>query len=69
MANFVEQVKAHAVANYTEDGWDFVVECWADDEIAIAIAGATTAEEAIAIMQAEVGLLDDHRAEIMNTIW
>jgi uncharacterized protein YbaA (DUF1428 family) len=69
MANFVEEVKAHAAANYTEDGWDFVVECWADDEIEIATADATTAEEAIAIMAEEVGVLDEHRAEIQSTIW
>ena len=69
MPNFVEAVKQHAIDNYNEGGWDFVVECWADDEIEIAIATATTAEQAIAIMEQEVGPLADQRAEIQSTIW
>ncbi len=39
-------VKAHALANYNS-GWDVVVECYEDYEIALRIVGARTAEEAI----------------------
>jgi hypothetical protein len=28
----LDQIKAHAMANYN-DGWDFIVECYTDDEI------------------------------------
>lgn len=69
MQNFVEAVKQHAIDNYNEGGWDFVVECWADDEIAIATQAATTAEQAIAIMEQEVAPLAEQRAEIQSTIW
>ena len=30
----VEAVKRHALAHYEEDGWDTVVECWSEAEIA-----------------------------------
>jgi hypothetical protein len=27
----VNGVKAHALAHYTDGGWDVIVECWSDD--------------------------------------
>ena len=69
MNTFVEAVKAYAVANYVNDGWDFVVECWADDEIEIEVEGATTEEEAIAIMAETVSAAHGHREEMRNINW
>lgn len=34
----VEAVKDHALRNYTR-GWDVVVECWSDEEIAAVLDG------------------------------
>lgn len=41
-ASLIEEVRAYAYAHYTEGGWDVLVECWEDADIAEAIAGATT---------------------------
>ena len=45
----VDAVKGHAVRNYEKDGWDYIVECYGDEDIAALIeaADATTREEAI----------------------
>lgn len=61
---FVEAVKAHAVDNYEDNGWDIVVECYADDEIEMVTRKAVDAEQAIALMQAWVKPQSDYRAEI-----
>ena len=44
---FVQEVKDHALQHYEEDGWDIIVECYSDDEIADIIQGCSTEEEAI----------------------
>ena len=30
----VQAVKGYALAHYGQDGWDYIVECWTDEEIA-----------------------------------
>ena len=30
----IDEVKAHAQTNYDKGGWDVIVECWTDSEIA-----------------------------------
>ena len=30
----VDAVKGHAVRNYEKDGWDYIVECYGDGDIA-----------------------------------
>ena len=70
-ADLVEAVKAHALANYETGGWDFVVECWEDADIAeeIANAGATTEAEAIAAVARFASLQDERRREVEATVW
>lgn len=67
----IDAVKAHALANYETGGWDFVVECWDDAEIAEALAeaGATTEAEAIAAVAETAGLLDERRQEVRAEIF
>jgi hypothetical protein len=67
--NFVQTVKDFALANYNKDGWDFVVECWSDAEIAEQITGAKTAEDAIKRMRNIVSAQDSYRKEIAATAW
>jgi hypothetical protein len=62
---FVEAVKAHAVDNYEADGWDIVVECYADDEIEMVIRNAADVEQAIALMLNWVKPQAQYRAEIV----
>jgi len=60
----IAAVKAHARANYNTGGWDYVVECWSDDEIAVAILGCHTPEAAIAEVAKTAGVLNDYRDDI-----
>lgn len=46
-AEMIAAVKAHALEHYEQNGWDTVVECWADDEIAEVIKDCETNDEAI----------------------
>ena len=43
----VDAVKTHALKNYNQGGWDFVIECHSTDEIRQAIGKATTEAGAI----------------------
>jgi hypothetical protein len=49
--NYVETVKAFANANYEVNGWDIVVECYADDEIEMVTRKAKSDIEAVSLMQ------------------
>jgi len=44
----VAAVRRHAFANYEKDGWDYIVECYEDDQLAELIGDAQTLAEAIA---------------------
>lgn len=65
MINSIKAVRDFAVANYGQDGWDFVVECWSDADIAEAIGKARTAKAAIAKVKAAIAPLAERRDEIM----
>lgn len=65
----INAVKEHAYANYNKGGWDFLVECWSDQEIADCIRGATNSEEAIERCANVVNLLDERRTEVRAEIW
>ena len=59
----VKAVKAYANEHYGDrGGWDFVVECWEDSEIAEEIEGAQTAEQAIEIMSTYADAMGEQRA-------
>lgn len=62
----IEAVKAHALANYESDGWDFVIETQEDSDLAAIIGDATTEEEAIARVGATFKTLDDYRDDIIG---
>jgi hypothetical protein len=65
----VDGVKAHAVENYEEDGWDYLVECYDDAEVAELIEGATTVAEAIELAAEIMKIKDDYRKDIQATAW
>ena len=48
MLDLIKTVRTHVANNYGSDGWDYVVECFDDDELAeeISKAGAKTEGEA-----------------------
>lgn len=65
----VKAVRAHAEKNYDRDGWDFLVECWSDEEILEAIQGCESETAAIHAVARIVGALEDHRREIQSSVW
>ena len=63
----VEAVKKHALANYEgKYGWSEIVECWSDEDLATAIAGATTEAGAIDIMSQYVDLKEERYREAVG---
>lgn len=69
MADLIGAVREHALANYEQGGWDYVVECWSDADIAKEITGCTSAKVAIQKVGACVGVLDDYRSDIQAEIF
>jgi hypothetical protein len=67
MQDLIDAVRAHANANWGKDGWDFLVECWDDEDIAEAIGNARTPKTAIAACRRVVKTMDEHRSEIEAT--
>jgi len=65
--NYVETVKEFANANYEVNGWDIVVECYADDEIQTVIAKAKSDIDAVSIMQEWIKPQSDYRSEVQAT--
>lgn len=62
----VAAVKAHAVANYDQDGWDFIVETYTDAELAEALKGCKTAKAGIRKAAGIAHLLNDRRQDVCN---
>jgi len=69
MQELIDAVKAHAKNNYNQDGWDFVVECYEDTEIADAIKGARNGPEAIKMIHKIVLISDERRREVQSEIF
>jgi carbamoylphosphate synthase large subunit len=65
----VKAVKAHAVEHYESGGWDYLVECYSDEEVAELIGGARTVKGAIKKVGEVMGIKDDYRGEIEATAW
>lgn len=59
----VAAVRRHAEANYEKGGWDFLVECWSDEEIAEVIGETKSEKEAVRRCKRIVGVLDERRRE------
>jgi hypothetical protein len=67
----VDAVKAHAVKNYEQDGWDYIVECWEDSEIEQELVkeNCQTVVQALYVF-ADIGnLFDSRRREVMAEIF
>jgi hypothetical protein len=64
MDKLIAAVKAHALANWGTAGWDFVVECWEDSDIAEQISEDMTPEQAIESVGRVAQALDEQRSEM-----
>lgn len=65
----IAAVREHARKNYSK-GWDFVVECYEDEDILRIIGdSATTVDAAIKRMAENVSLNDEQRRAVENEIF
>jgi len=69
MEKMIAAVRAHALQQYTEGGWDYVVESWTDTDIAEEIFDCLSVAEAIDIVGQTVQVLDDRRREVRSLAW
>ena len=65
----VAAVRKHAEANYNKDGWDYLVECWSDEDIAEQFGKARTEAGAIRACRTTTRLLDERRREVCAEIF
>jgi hypothetical protein len=65
----VSFIKAHALAHYEDGGWDVVVECYSDDEIAQVLMAnsAGTESQALRSFSSVVSLYADRQADARNS--
>lgn len=66
-----DAVIQHALTNYEEDGWDFLVECFTRDEIAQTLheQNIVGTRAALAHFHAHVKLLNERRREVESEIF
>lgn len=60
-------IKAYALEHYEDGGWDVIVECWEDADIARQIEGAKTRLGAIRKMWPVVSVFADREADAINS--
>lgn len=60
-----EAVQKHAVVNYEQSGWDYIVECWTRAEIAEELERVkiTTVNEAISYYAESARIFHDRRTD------
>lgn len=63
MNPLVQHVRQHAEAHYNDGGWDVIVECWDDAQIAEAIKGARTPAGAVKKLRSVVSVFAERQAD------
>ena len=69
MERLIISVRIHAEDNYGKEGWDFLVECWSDEDIARMVRGCLNSSEAIASCRRSTKLMAERRAEVEAEIF
>lgn len=69
MTSLVAFIKETAVQNYEEGGWDVIVECWDDKDIATFLSecACTTHEQALMAFEGIVSVWADQQADARNS--
>ena len=64
----IKAVKQYAMEHYEEEGWDYIVECYSDEDILDIIKDSTTEADAIEAVRQDIApraqMRDEVRAEI-----
>jgi len=66
MDALIAAVRQFAAANYENDGWDYVVEAWANEDIQKEIGASRTAKGAIHKVWRAVKLVDSVRRDVQG---
>jgi hypothetical protein len=74
MVEIIKALRAHAEAHYTEDGWDYLVECFDDEDVErVLVADNVTtlaqAIEAFSFLKVKNEMRQDVRAESGEEGW
>lgn len=69
MQELIKAVRKYAEANWGKDGWDFLVECWEDQDIAEQIREGDTVQQAIARCRRVVRTMNEQRESVQNEMW
>lgn len=64
---WIKLLRAHAIANYNSDGWDYLVEAWDDADIVEAMDGASNYDKAFEAVADTLKTMSDYRSEIVAT--
>ena len=67
--DLIEAVKSHAYENYENGGWDYVIECLTNDDIARIIGKRRSVRGAIAAVKTHADAYGESRQEVESTIW
>lgn len=62
----VAKIREHALRNYNQDGWDYLVECYSDNDIILLVAECESYEQAIAKLGRILKAKDEYRNEIRS---
>jgi hypothetical protein len=75
-ANWIARIRQHASEHYNEQGWDFVVESFDNEDLIRNFVSplsqahpCTTYAEALAAVTEHVELLNERRLEIRSEAW
>lgn len=71
MEEMVKAVRAFALEHYDQNGWDFVVESWTDEDLreVLTDGGCQTVARAITEVGGHLRVLDERRQDVMNEIF
>ena len=65
----VQGVREYAKEHYEEDGWDYLVECYSDEEIIPCMEGATDLQTAIKNVHQYMLVHDSRRKDVEGEIF
>jgi hypothetical protein len=61
----IAEIRAYALENYLVDGWDWLLECWSDEDISEAVVLCDSVEMAIEGLRIICSSYNDIRKESM----
>lgn len=69
MKELVEKLKRHALDHYEDGGWDVIIECFTDEEIAEQLTEdkVVTFEDALASFKDQIDVWSDRQADARNS--